>query len=1043
MSWILTTLYLVLSIQDYIQKMDFSHGSDIIVQLSHSIEHGDHVDSRPCITYSGDELRDLGQKYLLNSKWRSVPNYSTLRNIKQLRINKRRIRFKKVTKAERHVNHANLTKLPSDPQQPMLNSKNIKVATVNARSIRTSVNLILDVLSTEGIDLLVITESWLTKGDESVSWLNAQGFNALGYKHDSVPRPGRRRGGGLLLVYKKSFTLLSNKKVDIPFCEAHVWKLAKHNQCISVLGIYHPPYNAATHLPPDSLFITDFADAVASLIPDHRSLVVSGDFNIHINDCSNDDAIFLLDAMSSLGFKQHVSTSTHRCGNTIDLLFTNVDNIPVEKCIVGDFVSDHRIVIGYTKLNNPPLTSKQIKIRNYTEDNIQALSADIDISAMMDSVTPDAAVMCYERELTDKLNKHIPIQLKTVRERPRVPWFDMWLKDQRKVVRHRQKAWIKYGQDHHWLAYKRERNRFKNMLIYNKRSYLSDKIMKTKGDAKALYQLTNNLTTTIKENPLPDTPAEQLANDFANFFLNKILTIRENFKNLPTPDLHEKPHVPNFTCFAPLSQETVRGLILSMKTKSCELDPIPTHVLKEILPIMLPAITKIVNLSLINGEFPPQWKNAIVRPLLKKAGAELTYKNYRPVSNLQFISKVTERAVLLQFMDHCNQHDLIPDYQSAYRQGYSCETSVLCLLNQALWAMENQEITACLLLDLSAAFDTVDHDLFISIMKERFNIQGKALQWFETYLRPRSFCVHVDGKISDTKDLSFSVPQGSAAGANFFVAYCESLPQNIPAGVALQGFADDHFIHNHFKASDRCSEGLAISQLREAFANIQAWMQEMRLKLNSDKTEFILIGNQVQLNKLSTKSIELNTNTTIPVSDTVRCLGTLIDKNLKFTQHVTAKCKVAMANFVRILNIRKYLSRQACETLIVSLVMSHLDYGNSILAGSPDVLIAKYQRIQNMCTKLILNRSKYDSSTEALKTLHWLPIRLRIMYKILCLTHKCLYGIAPVYLKSLLTIKKPIRTLRSTSDDQLLLEIPRTKRKTFAARSFSVKAPEY
>ena len=105
-----------------------------------------------------------------------------------------------------------------------------------------------------------------------------------------------------------------------------------------------------------------------------------------------------------------------------------------------------------------------------------------------------------------------------------------------------------------------------------------------------------------------------------------------------------------------------------------------------------------------------------------------------------------------------------PTTRSAYREGYSCETAVLRLLNDALWSMERQEVTPCLLLDLSAAFDTVDHDLFLSIMKERFNIQGRALQWFEQYLRPRSFKVKIDSATSTDKSLQFSVPQGSAAG---------------------------------------------------------------------------------------------------------------------------------------------------------------------------------------------------------------------------------------------------------------------------------------
>ena len=107
------------------------------------------------------------------------------------------------------------------------------------------------------------------------------------------------------------------------------------------------------------------------------------------------------------------------------------------------------------------------------------------------------------------------------------------------------------------------------------------------------------------------------------------------------------------------------------------------------------------------------------------------------------------------------------------------------------------------------------------------------------------------------------------------------------------------------------------------------------------------------------------------------------------------------------------------------------------------MLINKLQRVQNMCAKLVLSRSKYSSSTDALKTLHWLPIRQRIKFKLITIVHKCLYGVSPNYLKDLLSIKQPsVQTLRSSMNDKMLLSVPRLKRKTFAARSFSVAGPE-
>ena len=148
-----------------------------------------------------------------------------------------------------------------------------------------------------------------------------------------------------------------------------------------------------------------------------------------------------------------------------------------------------------------------------------------------------------------------------------------------------------------------------------------------------------------------------------------------------------------------------------MPTKSCESDVIPTSLLKEILLALAPLLAKIFNISLEHGIFASYWKVAIIRPLLKKAGLDLISSNYRLVSNLVFLSKVLEKVVLEQFTTYCDTHKLILDYHTAYRKHFSCETSIIKVVNDILWNFENQEVCAMCMIDLSAAFDMVDHHI--------------------------------------------------------------------------------------------------------------------------------------------------------------------------------------------------------------------------------------------------------------------------------------------------------------------------------------------
>ena len=213
----------------------------------------------------------------------------------------------------------------------------------------------------------------------------------------------------------------------------------------------------------------------------------------------------------------------------------------------------------------------------------------------------------------------------------------------------------------------------------------------------------------------------------------------------------------------------------------------------------------------------------------------------------------------------------------------------------------------------------------------------------------------------------------------------------------------------------------------------------MHLKLNPDKTEFIMFGYRNQLDKCKSSYVTIS-GSTIPRSLSVKYLGVTLDENLNLKEHILTKCKTAIANFVRIRNTWKYLTTDACSSLILGFCVSHLDYANTLYYGLPNKTISYLQTVQSMCAKLTLRKSKYNSTTEALSQLHWLPIRHRINFKIATITHKCIYGTAPQYLKELLILAPNPRSLRSSNDTTKLI-IPFTRCKTFATRSFSIATP--
>ena len=221
--------------------------------------------------------------------------------------------------------------------------------------------------------------------------------------------------------------------------------------------------------------------------------------------------------------------------------------------------------------------------------------------------------------------------------------------------------------------------------------------------------------------------------------------------------------------------------------------------------------------------------------------------------------------------------------------------------------------------------------------------------------------------------------------------------------------------------------------------NIRSWMNSNRLKMNDSKTEYIIFGSRQQLLKLQSTSLNVN-DIEVKASNSVKYFGVHLDNNLSLKKHIKAKCRVASLNLYRIRNIRRYLTQDASNALILGLVIVHLAYANGLYIGLPNVDLKRLQRIQTLAAKIVLGRGRRESATQCLKDLHWLPVHLRVEYKILVTVFKCLNNQAPDYLKNMLHRPSITRTTRA-SKDQSRLVIPATRRVTFAKRSFSVSGP--
>ena len=341
-----------------------------------------------------------------------------------------------------------------------------------------------------------------------------------------------------------------------------------------------------------------------------------------------------------------------------------------------------------------------------------------------------------------------------------------------------------------------------------------------------------------------------------------------------------------------------------------------------------------------------------------------------------------------------------------------------------------------MLLDLSAAFDTIDHAKLLNILNTSFGIHGSALNWFSSYLKDRTQTVQIGSSLSKDQKLKFGVPQGSVLGPILFTIYTTPLGRIIRKhGLTFHLYADDTQLYIAFKPAEHSSKADAISRIESCVQDIRIWMTNNLLKLNDDKTEVIIITSKEDISSNLDISIRVGGHLTSPSMTPPRNLGVLFDSTCSLEAHVSKMCKNINFNLYSVGKIRKYLDRPTCETLINATVTSRLDYCNSLLYGAKASLFNKLQLCQNNAARIVTRRRKYDHIRPALKELHWLPVEQRVQFKILLLTYKSLNGLAPKYLSEILSPYTPSRSLRS--EDQHLLKDPRWRLEGFGERAFA------
>ena len=554
------------------------------------------------------------------------------------------------------------------------------------------------------------------------------------------------------------------------------------------------------------------------------------------------------------------------------------------------------------------------------------------------------------------------------------------------------------------MAYKAARNKVNIAIQKAKKDYISEEVSNDDGNTRRTWKAINLLLgrkskitgmTELKVGESILTDSYNISNALNDHFSSVGAKITKGVPTTSvTPESFVKPAMSNFQ-FTEISVSAVYLMLSKLSVaKACGIDGISAKLLKYAAAVISDPLCTIFNKSLSSGIFPDSWKIAKIFPIYK-GNIKNDPNNYRPISVLPILAKVFEKLVFDQIYSYLTENGILSKFQSGFRSNHSTLTALLQATEQWFKNIDNSFMNGVVFVDLSKAFDTVDHVILLKKLNI-YGVGGESLEWFSSYLRNRVQHCMVNNTLSQARHMSTGVPQGSTLGPLLFLVYVNDLP-NCLEHTAPGMYADDTQITATAETVDELE-----NLLNKDIENLNIWLNANRLAANGTKTEFIIIASNYRLKQLlGDPKIRMNQEVIRRVSKT-KLLGVVIDEKLTWEDHLNEIIIPKVLKGLRMLReLRSILTCSQMIALYQSLVLPHFDYCSTIWGNCGVVLRNKLQKLQNRAARII-TRSGYEvRSTEILSSLGWCDLETRRNRQKSAVMYKVINGIAPDYLQEL------------------------------------------
>lgn len=881
-----------------------------------------------------------------------------------------------------------------------------KIYAFNAQSVLAHIDEIGVFIEEQKPLTVILSETCLTDGVEDFE-INMDGYNCVRVDSNS------RYTGGVVMYIRED---VKHRVVKRDVLQKNYWvlvcKLTCKNFSATIVAVYRSPSSGK------SLFLDYYEQLCDELVSSGLSnIIVVGDFNI---DWSSNDLYSnrLKRDVSDCGMVQLVEESTHIMQNSrtiIDLLITNIQHLKIEiisepgytnhKTIVVDMKGEHNIRVKKIR--------RKVLSREEANEHIVKLNWRYDVTDV-----ETKADIVYQN-----LNKLINLIMpeKEIVVSNNKSWFNNRVKNaiSRRNEAHKRSVARNNPQD--WEAFKTARNEVVSIIRKEKRRYYENKIDRNKQNPKEMWKTLKGLVAgkdnvninNIKFQGKEENDLQVIVNCFNDYFIESINEVSASIRQCNI-QFEIVRAVNDYNSFKLIEIVELEKIVSSLANKGSP-DGITIGFIKDYFEELKWPIINFINLSIEKSKIPSNLKISTIVPIRKVPGSNKC-EDFRPVNMLPALEKILEKVIYNQLIKYVKKNNILMEVQSGFREGYSCETAIQCVLSNWKECRDRGLSVVVVFLDLKRAFETIDRQRLLMKLS-KMGISGEAWNWLNDYLTDRKQKVKCGDVISEEKDINMGVPQGSILGPLLFALYINDLGTILKL-CKCHLFADDTVIY---------LEGINIMEIIDTVNRelkmVSDWFAVNKLKLNLNKTKAMcLTSNNVYLAVRDNNINVMIDGEPVEFVEKIKYLGVMLDYRLSLNEHVNYISSKIGRRMGLLARLKYSLTCYSKLTIYNTIILPYYYNCGTVLYLVNQGGINRLQILQNRGMRIILGCRWDTNIKEMLINLEWLNVHELLMYQMFIFVYKMINGLMPSYFNKYVIRCNEIHSYNTRGRDNLYVQ---------------------